>query len=212
MTSSKSKIMFGSDSHRPMEAASSSVSSSFSSSSSSSTGSIRDLRSASPNNLPTSSDALSLTFVDGIFEKVLTTFLGGSDGGGEDGIGGTASTAGPTPVGAVGPVVPTGVASFILRGARNGILYGTRIRLVDAIVKTLLYSDRALFSRASAERILEATYEHGSSLGLSVAINKLVLVVLAWLARRKAVACLRAAFFSQKQNPHANSSQIFRER
>ena len=100
LTSSKTKTMFGSDSHRPMGAASSSVSSSFSSSSSSSTGSIRDLRSASPNTLPASSDALSLTFVDDIFEKVLTTFLGGSDGG-EDGSGGSGSGtgAGLTPVG-----------------------------------------------------------------------------------------------------------------
>lgn len=66
----------------------------------------------------------------------------------------------------------------IFNGFRNGILYGTRIRVVDALVKTVLYSRKPFLNVETLQKICQDAFEHGSSLGISVAINKSVAKLL----------------------------------
>lgn len=63
-----------------------------------------------------------------------------------------------------------------LRGFRNGLLFGTRIRLVDGFVKALLYHKGSVAS--AVKQVVDITFEHGSSLGTQVCLHKLVLLLL----------------------------------
>lgn len=63
-----------------------------------------------------------------------------------------------------------------LKGARNAILFGTKIRLVDGIVKALLYSKGTLTD--SIKQVVDVTFEHGSSLAAQVFFHKTLLILL----------------------------------
>lgn len=64
----------------------------------------------------------------------------------------------------------------ILRGTRNGILYGAKLRFCHALVMSVLFRRGPLKGRI--EGILRATYQHAKALGLFVFIYKSILTVL----------------------------------
>lgn len=64
----------------------------------------------------------------------------------------------------------------LVRGLRNGLLYGTKIRLPHALVMTLLFRQGQVSQKLKS--ILKVTYEHASKLGTYVVIYKLALKVL----------------------------------
>jgi len=72
-----------------------------------------------------------------------------------------------------------------LRGFRNGVLYGTRIRSVDTAVKLLLYH-RGDFTSA-VNKIVDGVFEHSSSLGMFVAFYKGLCEALRQLSGEKVV-------------------------
>ena len=59
-----------------------------------------------------------------------------------------------------------------LRGFRNGVLYGTRIRSVDTAVKLMLYHKGDF--KSAVNKMISGVFEHGSSLGKFVAFYKLL--------------------------------------
>eukprot|EP00391_Amoebophrya_sp_Ameob2_P005149 CAMPEP_0178989758 /NCGR_PEP_ID=MMETSP0795-20121207/4556_1 /TAXON_ID=88552 /ORGANISM="Amoebophrya sp., Strain Ameob2" /LENGTH=310 /DNA_ID=CAMNT_0020681203 /DNA_START=29 /DNA_END=960 /DNA_ORIENTATION=+ len=65
----------------------------------------------------------------------------------------------------------------IRNGFLHGVLYGTRIRVVDAVVKTLLFSYDVGFAEV-VNTVTNIAYDHGSSLGLNVALVKVGLWAL----------------------------------
>lgn len=72
-----------------------------------------------------------------------------------------------------------GDVMVVFNAIRNGIFYGTRIRFVDAVIKSLLYSDKNIFSNyGEFYKIVDATFYHGCNLGLSLGINKVVLMIM----------------------------------
>lgn len=64
----------------------------------------------------------------------------------------------------------------ILRGTRNGVVYGAKLRFCHALVMSVLFRKGPIKSRV--EGILRATYQHAKALGLFVFIYKSVLTVL----------------------------------
>ncbi|CAD7934923.1 unnamed protein product [Amoebophrya sp. A120] len=68
----------------------------------------------------------------------------------------------------------------IRNGFFHGILYGTRIRVVDALVKTWLFAseNKVLTPAFFINTITNAAFDHGSSLGLNVALAKTWLFLL----------------------------------
>eukprot|EP01138_Halocafeteria_seosinensis_P008076 gb/GECG01008252.1/.p1 GENE.gb/GECG01008252.1/~~gb/GECG01008252.1/.p1 ORF type:complete len:447 (+),score=40.90 gb/GECG01008252.1/:1-1341(+) len=67
----------------------------------------------------------------------------------------------------------------LIKGLRNGLLYGTKIRLPHALVMTVLFKQGQLSKKLQS--ILQVTFEHASKLGLYVVIYKLCLKALALL-------------------------------
>ncbi len=59
----------------------------------------------------------------------------------------------------------------VLRGFRNGVVYGCKIRFPHALVMTLLFRDGTWYEKGKA--ILEATYTHARNLGFYAAAFKL---------------------------------------
>ncbi|EGR27419.1 hypothetical protein IMG5_196010 [Ichthyophthirius multifiliis] len=66
------------------------------------------------------------------------------------------------------------ISSF--RGLRNGIYYGGKVRLVHAIVMTLLFKKGTIMHRI--KHILQLTYEHAKNLGLYVFLYKSLVCIL----------------------------------
>jgi len=64
----------------------------------------------------------------------------------------------------------------IIRGFRNGVIYGFKIRLPHAFVMTMLFRDGPLYDKLEA--IFRATYQHSKNLGLYVAAFKLARALL----------------------------------
>jgi peroxisomal membrane protein 4 len=64
----------------------------------------------------------------------------------------------------------------IVRGMRNGFVYGFKIRLPHAFVMTMLFRDGPLYDKIEA--ILRATWQHSRNLGCYVAVFKLVRALL----------------------------------
>ncbi|CAD7930601.1 unnamed protein product [Amoebophrya sp. A25] len=71
----------------------------------------------------------------------------------------------------------------IKNGFLHGVLYATRIRVVDGIVKTLLYSERSVSFEEIVNSVVNAAFVHGSSLGASVVVTKFVLLLCAKLQK-----------------------------
>lgn len=76
----------------------------------------------------------------------------------------------------------------ILKGARNGIVYGAKIRFPHALVMVFLFGSGT--PREKFRKILTATRQHASRLGMYVALYKTVMIVL------------RDLFHNGKQNPN----------
>jgi peroxisomal membrane protein 4 len=73
----------------------------------------------------------------------------------------------------------------VLRGFRNGAVYGVKIRLPHAFVMTLLFSKASYSSKATS--IIKKTQEHSLNLGKYVALYKLVCVLVRRLLVRSNV-------------------------
>lgn len=76
----------------------------------------------------------------------------------------------------------------ILKGARNGIVYGAKIRFPHALVMVFLFGSGT--PREKFRKILTATRQHASRLGMYVALYKTVMIVL------------RDLFHNGKQSPN----------
>lgn len=66
-----------------------------------------------------------------------------------------------------------------LRGLRNGIYYGGKVRLMHSLVMTLLFKKGSLKSKLIG--IWQMTYEHAKNLGLYVFIYKALIHILKYL-------------------------------
>ncbi|TDH70816.1 uncharacterized protein CCR75_008731 [Bremia lactucae] len=64
----------------------------------------------------------------------------------------------------------------ILRGARNGLLYGTKVRAPHAMVMIFLFQKGSI--RQKLREVVHLTYEHSKNLAFFVGIYKLVLAML----------------------------------
>jgi len=69
------------------------------------------------------------------------------------------------------------------KGFRNAMLLGTRIRLIDGIVKALLFNKGSWV--AAAKQVIDITFEHGFSLGSQVFLHKNILLLLRKLQGRE---------------------------
>ncbi len=70
----------------------------------------------------------------------------------------------------------------ILKGVRNGIVYGCKIRFPHALVITLLFKNGSL--RQKAFSILKATYTHSSNLAFFVVVYRSVCLLFKFLCHR----------------------------
>lgn len=64
----------------------------------------------------------------------------------------------------------------VLKGIRNGLVYGAKIRFPHALVMTFLFRDGDLSSKLFW--ILQATKQHALNLGKFVGIFKLIMLLL----------------------------------
>lgn len=71
----------------------------------------------------------------------------------------------------------------IIKGARNGFVYGVKIRFPHALVMTFLFSNRPLAQKLIA--IQQATFTHAKNLAKFVTIYKILLLVQKWLRKGK---------------------------
>jgi peroxisomal membrane protein 4 len=67
----------------------------------------------------------------------------------------------------------------IIRGVRNGIVYGCKIRFPHALVMTVLFRDGTLYDKARA--IFKATTQHAKNLGLFALIFKTIRIIMRYL-------------------------------
>jgi peroxisomal membrane protein 4 len=72
----------------------------------------------------------------------------------------------------------------IIKGARNGAVYGAKIRFPHALVMTFLFRS-ALPLRTKARLILTATFQHSKNLCMFVSIYKSTLILLRRLAGKE---------------------------
>ncbi|RPB17733.1 peroxisomal membrane protein 4 [Morchella conica CCBAS932] len=68
----------------------------------------------------------------------------------------------------------------ILKGLRNGLVYGTKVRFPHALVMVLLFRTGTL--RSKATQILTATRTHATNLGLFVTLYKTTMLALRHLS------------------------------
>ena len=73
-----------------------------------------------------------------------------------------------------------------LRGLRNGIYYGAKIRLVHSLVMTILFKEGKLEEKLKS--IFQLTYTHAKNLGIYVFIYKLSCCILKRLLNSKSNA------------------------
>lgn len=62
-----------------------------------------------------------------------------------------------------------------IKGARNGLVYGAKIRFPHALVMTFLFRNGSLFEKA--QWILSATFQHSKNLGRFVFLYKAILLL-----------------------------------
>lgn len=79
----------------------------------------------------------------------------------------------------------------VLKGLRNGIYYGGKVRLVHSFVMMLLFKS---VSKAELKNILKLGFEHAKNLGLFVFCYKASCVILASLWGEKKVNHFLAGF------------------
>lgn len=65
----------------------------------------------------------------------------------------------------------------VMKGVRNGLVYGAKIRFPHAFVMTFLFRDQ-LPLRAKLRAIFEATMQHSKNLGTFVGIYKTLLIAM----------------------------------
>jgi peroxisomal membrane protein 4 len=70
-----------------------------------------------------------------------------------------------------------------LRGLRNGMYYGGKVRLVHSLVMTILFKEGSLYDKLKS--IATMTYEHAVNLGLFVFIYKSTVCILKNLFKSK---------------------------
>lgn len=68
-----------------------------------------------------------------------------------------------------------------LKGLRNGLYYGSKVRLVHSFIMTLLFKD---LTKSSLKQILKMTLEHAKNLGKFVFLYKLMVALLQRLYKR----------------------------
>eukprot|EP01017_Pseudomicrothorax_dubius_P022318 TRINITY_DN2410_c0_g2_i1.p1 TRINITY_DN2410_c0_g2~~TRINITY_DN2410_c0_g2_i1.p1 ORF type:complete len:215 (-),score=4.55 TRINITY_DN2410_c0_g2_i1:175-819(-) len=78
------------------------------------------------------------------------------------------------------------------RGLRNGVYYGTKVRLLHALVMSILFKKGKISERIIS--ILKLTYEHASNLGLYVFSYKFLTYILSKLQGK--VSVLRKTSFN----------------
>ena len=71
----------------------------------------------------------------------------------------------------------------ILRGFRNGVFYGCKVRFPHAFVMTMIFSNRDM--RANIKYILTATFQHARNLGLYVALYKTVACLMRHITKKE---------------------------
>lgn len=71
----------------------------------------------------------------------------------------------------------------VIRGFRNGVIYGAKVRFPHALVMTLLFKSGSFESKIRS--IIKATYHHAKNLGTFVAIFKGVCVLLRHLRQKE---------------------------
>ena len=91
----------------------------------------------------------------------------------------------------------------ILKGLRNGIYYGGKVRLVHSFVMMLLFKS---ISKAEIKNIFKLGYEHARNLGLFVFTYKALCILMSKLWGEKPVNSLIAGFiggalFFSKKTP-----------
>jgi|JI6StandDraft_1071083.scaffolds.fasta_scaffold566591_1 peroxisomal membrane protein 4 len=72
----------------------------------------------------------------------------------------------------------------VLRGLRNGIYYGGKVRLVHAFVMMLLFKT---ISKSEIKNIFKLGYEHARNLGIFVFSYKALCIILAKIWGEKPV-------------------------
>lgn len=65
----------------------------------------------------------------------------------------------------------------IIKGIRNGMVYGAKIRFPHALVMTFLFRNHLPF-RKKMELIMDATYQHSRNLATFVGIYKTLMVLM----------------------------------
>lgn len=75
-----------------------------------------------------------------------------------------------------GLLIPAPLAIKILRGLRNGLYYGARIRFLHALVMTILYKKGK--PKDLLKTIIRLTWEHARNLGIYVASYKILTHIL----------------------------------
>lgn len=70
----------------------------------------------------------------------------------------------------------------VIRGFRNGVVYGARVRFPHALVMTLMFKSGSPASKIRA--ILRATTTHAKNLGSYVALYKTVLCLMRHISKR----------------------------
>lgn len=78
------------------------------------------------------------------------------------------------PYTSVGPAVLS-----IIRGLRNGVIYGSKVRFPHALVMTVLFREGSLYEKMRG--ILKATFTHARNLSCFVAVFKGVMMLMSHL-------------------------------
>lgn len=98
----------------------------------------------------------------------------------------------------------------IIRGFRNGVVYGFKIRLPHAFVMTMLFRNGTLHDKLRA--IIKATYTHSKNLGLYVLTFKIIRMLMRYFRAKEdhfntiVAGLVGGAFIFGKNDPI--SSQI----
>ena len=79
----------------------------------------------------------------------------------------------------------------VLKGLRNGLEYGSRVRFVHSLVMTFLYKS---FNKKTIRSIFSNAWEHGKKLGLFVFLYKLSCLLLEQVLGRRPLNSFIAGF------------------
>lgn len=70
----------------------------------------------------------------------------------------------------------------VIRGFRNGIIYGTKVRFVHALVMTILFKNGTVYEKCLD--VFTATYQHATNLGFFAAVFKSIRIILNYLRQK----------------------------